>query len=72
MSDESDWTRLAEYGARPEADLVMGRLEQAGIPALVKGPETGIFGPGLAGTTPLGVTVFVPADRLQEARDLLR
>lgn len=71
MSHESDWARLAEYASQPEADVDLGRLEDAGIPTMVKGPETGIFGPGIAAPTPLGVTVFVPADRLEEARALL-
>ena len=68
---EPGWARVAEFGAPPEADLAAGRLESAGIPVLVRGPETGIFGPGFAGTSPLGVSLYVPTDRLEDARQLL-
>lgn len=67
----SDWAFLKRYAARIEADLQIGLLEDAGIPVLVRGPETGIFGPGFSGATTAGVTVFVPAERVDEAREVL-
>jgi hypothetical protein len=69
--DDNTWVALAEYGSRLEADFVNGILEEAGIPVLVKGPITGVFGPGFAGATAEGVTLFVPKDRLEDARDLI-
>jgi len=71
MEDDHGWKRIAEFGSQVEADVAVSRLEAAGIPVLVKGPETGIFGPGISGPTPLGVTVFVPADQLHRAREVL-
>lgn len=67
----SDWARIREYGARFEADIHASMLESAGIPVLVKGSETGIFGPGFAGATALGVELLVPADLLEEAREVI-
>lgn len=69
--NEPTWVRLREYGGRFEADLDLATLDEAGIPVVVKGPATGIFGPGFAGATPLGVTVFVPEEALEAAREIL-
>ena len=65
------WVRLREYGGRLEADLDIALLEEAGIPFVVKGPATGIFGPGFAGSTPLGLTILVPDELLGAAREVL-
>jgi hypothetical protein len=62
---------LKEYFGLGEADLDIGLLEGAGIPVLVKGPPTGIFGPGFAGPTADGVTVLVPEECLTAARQVL-
>lgn len=72
MSESPEWTLVAEYGAGYEADLATSMLEAADIPVLRKGPETGIFGPGFSGTTALGVQLFVPRSRLEDARIVLR
>ena len=42
----------------------------ARIPAQVRGHEVGIWGPGYAGRTVTGPTVWVPGNRLEEAREL--
>ncbi|MGH7464946.1 MAG: DUF2007 domain-containing protein, partial [Longimicrobiales bacterium] len=60
-----------EYGAPVQAELDRQMLEQSGIPVLLKGPITGAFGPGFSGPTAQGVTLLVPADRYEAARDLL-
>lgn len=66
---ESEWVKLREYAGQIEADLDLGFLDYAGIPTLVRGGETGIFGPGFAGATARGVSIFVPRERLDAARD---
>lgn len=68
---DSGWALLKEYASRMEADLDIATLGIEEIPALVRGPEAGIFGPGFAGSTTLGVRVFVPEALLEIARDLL-
>ncbi|MDX1450080.1 MAG: DUF2007 domain-containing protein, partial [Acidimicrobiia bacterium] len=62
---------LVETGAGYEADLLESLLDGADIPVLRKGPESGIFGPGFAGASPLGVKLFVPESRVDEAREVI-
>ena len=65
----NDWTELASYSSGFEADMAIGQLESAGIPALRDSHDTvGIFGAGFQGATSKGVTVRVPASLLDEAR----
>ena len=67
--EEKGWSVLATYSSGLEADIVLGQLEQAGIPALRDNHNaTGIFGPGFQGTTAEGFTVRVPTKALEEAR----
>ena len=54
-----------------EAELDAQLLQEANIPVLLKGPPTGVFGPGFAGATAYGVRLFVPASLEQDARDVL-
>ncbi len=68
---DDTWTLLAEFSAGYEADLPVSMLEAAEIPVLRKGPETGIFGPGFAGATLLGIQLYVPESKLEEARDII-
>lgn len=72
MSTESGWTPLATYDYGHEVDFVEARLTEAGIPVLVKGREPGIWGPVFAGATSQGLSLWVPEDRLADARDLLQ
>lgn len=71
MDDTPKWARLAVFAALPEAEFAREILEGEGIPVAVLQDRTGIFGPGFAGPSALGVTVLVPADRVDEARDIL-
>ena len=66
-----EWTAIASYGAQYETEIPVRQLEGAGIPVLVKGGEAGIWGPGFPGPTSQGLTLMVPADRAEEARELL-
>lgn len=72
MGKAPAWELVAEFGAEYEADLATSLLEGARIPVLRKGPEIGIFGPGFAGPTALGVRLFVPRSRLEEAQTVLQ
>lgn len=64
--------KLAEYGREEQARLVGGRLESEGIPVRLS-PETlaDIYGPGTSALLGKGIELYVPEDRLLEARDLL-
>jgi hypothetical protein len=71
MGTEARWVAIAEYGVIWEAEFAMNLLRDAGIPGLVRGAEPGIFGPGFAGAGPRGVTLYVLAEHVDEAMDLL-
>lgn len=66
-----DWVELTTYAARYEVEIPVQQLDNAGIPVLVKGVESGIWGPAFAGPTSQGITLMVPAEHLDEARELL-
>ena len=53
-----------------EAEFAAATLEGSGIPVQIRGLEVGIWGPGHAGPTVTGPSLWVPEDRLAEARDL--
>jgi hypothetical protein len=67
----SEWAAVREYVAAPVAELHRQILECADIPVMLRGPITGVFGPGFAGPTAQGVTLLVPADRYDDAVELL-
>ncbi len=67
--EEKGWSVLATYSSGLEADIAIGQLEQAGIPALRDSHNAaGIFGYSFQGTTPQGFTVRVPTSALDDAR----
>jgi Putative prokaryotic signal transducing protein len=66
------WARAATFKAAHEAELARQQLEAEDIPVALRGDVTGIFGPGYMGPSPRGVTVLVPSDRVQEARELIQ
>jgi hypothetical protein len=65
------WVELGSYAGHFDADIDRALLESAGIPVLVKGSVTGLFGPGFSGPTAEGIRLFVPDDRLEDARRLI-
>ena len=68
----SGWVDVATVASGFEADLMIARLEAAGIRALRDDNDTvGIFGPGFQGPTARGVTVRVPAESLDDAQAVL-
>ncbi len=60
---------VATYSSLIEAELALGRLESAGIPALIDQQDAvGLFGPGHAGKSIRGVDLVVPDSCIAEAR----
>lgn len=66
------WVKLAEYALELQARLVAGRLEAEGIPVTLD-PEMQHepYGPGSNAFLGKGVDLYVPENRLLEARDLI-
>lgn len=71
MDTEPSWRMAASYEFGHEADFAEATLAEAGIPVIVKGREAGIWGPGFTGAPSQGLSVWVPGERLAEARELL-
>ena len=71
MTTESDWTLVTSYEYGHEVDFAEATLTEAGIPVLVKGREAGIWGPGFTGASSQGLSVWVPEERVADARELL-
>lgn len=71
MTEEADWTLVSTFSYGHEVDFAEATLVEAGIPVLVKGREAGIWGPGFAGASSQGLSIWVPEHRLSDARDLL-
>ena len=66
-----DYTEVARFGSRLEAEAVGHALDQYDIPFMVQSGDTGMFGPGMVGWSPEGATLLVPEDRLDEVKELL-
>lgn len=71
MNADAGWEAVITYTTTFEADLGRAALEQADIPVLVKGADVGMFGGAFSGPSAHGVTLYVPTDRLEEARDIV-
>jgi hypothetical protein len=70
MSDK--WCALETFPSGFEADLAIVRLEAEDIPTMRDSHDTvGILGYGFQGTTARGVTVLVPEDAVEAAREIL-
>lgn len=68
--NEAGWVEVASLGQDEEATLLAGMLQSAGIPCEVEGPATHPLPENLGS---FGVSrVMVPADRLEEARGLMK
>jgi hypothetical protein len=65
------WVVLRDYDNRIAADLDAQQLEAADIPAQIDDASIGLFGPGFAGSTAMGVRILVPHGRLEDARAVL-
>ena len=74
MEDQHElaWVALIEFGAVYEAEIAAGRLESAGIISRIdRRGAAGIFGLGHSGSSVRGVMLYVPEDRVSEAREAL-
>jgi len=66
------WVRVRTLPSRLYGDQVCDILKAEGIPSLLKGDDIGVFGPGAGyGTSILGITVWVPEDEKDRARELI-
>ena len=73
MTDEErSWVPVATCAGGFEADLLVARLQSAGLMPIRRDNDTvGIFGPGFQGATARGVSVLVPSNEVMEARRVL-
>lgn len=72
--DEAELIPVFETSDADTLPVVKSALDAAGIPYLVQGDESfGLLpaGGGFFGKRGLGVAILVPADRAEEARELL-
>lgn len=65
------YTEIAWFSSRIEAETIGHALDQYDIPFLVQSGDTGMFGPGMIGRSPVGASLLVPKERVAEVRDLL-
>lgn len=70
MRHADGWVALAKFGARWEADILLGALRAARIPAIVAGGRAGAFGRGFVPEPARGVVVRVPREFEERAREL--
>ncbi len=66
-----NFTEVARFSSRLEAEAVGHALDQYSIPFLVQSADVGMFGPGMTGWSPQGASLLVPADRVAEVQELL-
>lgn len=65
------YTEIAWFNSRIEAEVVGHALDQYDIPFLVQSGDTGMFGPGMVGRSPVGASLLVPDEHVEEVRELL-
>ncbi len=66
-----DFVEIAVLPSRLEAETIGHALDQYDIPFVVQSHDVGMFGPGMVAATPAGASLRVPADRVDEVRELL-
>ena len=65
------YEEIAWFSSRLEAETIGHALDQYEIPFLVQSGDTGMFGPGMIGRSPVGASLLVPQQHAEEARELL-
>jgi hypothetical protein len=66
------WAKVRVLPSRLYGEQMKDILEQEGIPSMLKGEDVGVFGPGAGyGTSVLGVTLWVPEEFRDRARELV-
>jgi len=71
VGDPPKWEKVAAFPTLPGAEFAQQLLEAQGIPVAILQDRTGVFGPGFSGPSALDVTVLVPAELVEEAREIL-
>lgn len=66
-----EFIEIARFASRLEAETIGHALDSYDIPFLVQSPDIAIFGPGMVGASPVGATLLVPENRIDEVRRLL-
>ncbi len=66
-----EFVEIARFDSRLEAETIGHALDQFDIPFFVQSHDIGMFGPGHMGRTPGGAGLCVPADKAEEASELL-
>ncbi len=66
-----EFIEIARFSSRLEAETIGHALDSYEIPFLVQSHDVGMFGPGHTGPTPSGAGLCVPANRAEEASELL-
>lgn len=69
--NDSSWSVVASFSTRLEADMARTILEGAGMPVLLHGDQSGIFGAGFQGWAPGNTTLSVRAPDVARAQELL-
>jgi hypothetical protein len=67
----SHFVPLQNFSTAAEAELNAEILREAGIAAILQGPQQGIFGAGFSGLSIQGVTIMVPASEFDRAAELI-
>lgn len=67
----ADFVPIQNYQTASEAEMCAAILREAGIAAILQGPQAGIFGAGFIGASVEGVTLLVPEDQLENALELI-
>ncbi len=73
MADEryTEFVEIARFDSRLEAETIGHALDQFDIPFFIQSHDIGMFGPGHMGRTPGGAGLCVPAEKAEEASELL-
>jgi hypothetical protein len=67
----SEFMPLQNYSTSSEAEMNVQILREAGIAAILQGPQAGIFGAGFSGVSIQGVTLLVREEDVEEALELI-
>ena len=68
----SKWVKVRILPSRLYGEQMRDILMHEGIPSVLKGEDLGVFGPGAGyGTSLLGVTLWVPGEFQERARELV-
>ena len=67
----NDFVKVSHYATTAEAEMHAEILREAGIAAIIQGPQAGMFGAGFSGYSVQGVKLLVPESELARALELI-